>query len=133
MAGGPAEFRCLGEGRVCRLEIIGSPVGLRQAQGSEGTGVQVVLGQEREGPPGMLDGALRIPLETSVQRSDSSSGCQQMLRVDLVRARPRLLALTFPGADHTLCFLQEGFDTVQSADQYQRRSVPDQKQRSAEH
>jgi hypothetical protein len=56
-----------------------------------------------------------------------------MLRVGLVRDRPQLLTLAFPGANRTLGFSQERFDAVEPADQHQRRSVPDQKQRSAEH
>jgi hypothetical protein len=82
----------------------------------------------------MLDSALRIPLEARVQGSNGRGGCQNMLRISLVRAQLWLLTSAFPGgAYRTLGFSQEGFDAIEPADQHQRRSVPDHKQRPAEH
>src|SRR3712207_6746810 len=95
---------------VCRLQVVGGPVGLRQTEGGEGTRVQVVLGQEREGAPGVLYGAPRISLEAGVQGSDGRGCCQNVPRIGLVGVRPLLLTVAFRGAaDPTLGFTQEGF------------------------
>jgi hypothetical protein len=63
VASGQAEFDGLGEGLVCRFEVAGRLVGQRQTEGGEWARVQVVLGQERESPLGVLDCVLRISPE----------------------------------------------------------------------
>ena len=62
VAGGSAQSPRLGVGGDRRLSVAGGLVSLRQSNGSEGTRVQVVFGQEVESPPSMLDGAVWISL-----------------------------------------------------------------------
>ena len=123
VAGGPAQVSGICEGRARRLAVPGGLVGLRQSNGGEGTRVQIVLGQECEGAPSVLDCSERIPQTAVVQGPHGRGDRQQMLGVIPVHSRTRLRGGAF--AQSAVGFSQKVFDAIQTADQHERSGVPD--------
>ena len=113
MVGGAGYLQGLREGFVGGRQVPGDPEREAQVGGREAALVQILIGQQREGPPGVLDRPRRVPPQPRAPGPDGRSVPQQEPAV-LLRG----------GLRYLLRLSQQRLDVVGTAGEREGHGVP---------